>query len=235
MVTGRYGPAHEALQPHVPAPDLGQHTTPSHWIDARRRRGAGDEPPPAFREDRRLQSPMARTRSHPTMSASAVASEAPPSSEISTEGGGDETARATPAGTDKDGEAAAGTAPPEGTTRETNAKKKQQMDGDDDQAAAEEEEEERTKLVPVEHAYIDAVQARYYPEQKPSLPNMPEELFQFVPDHLRDRLRAVRARAAAAMEASEDEGVLYQYRAKAIRTGARRNLAGHASPTVSHA
>ena len=132
------------------------------------------------------------------MSASAVASEAPPSSEISTEGGGDETARATPAGTDKDGEAAAGTAPPEGTTRETNAKKKQQMDGDDDQAAA---EEERTKLVPVEHAYIDAVQARYYPEQKPSLPNMPEQLFQFVPDHLRDRLPPWR-RAAMRTRAS---------------------------------
>ena len=68
----------------------------------------------------------------------------------------------------------------------------------------------------VGHAYVEAVQARHRPAQEPPLPDVPEELFQFVPDHLRDRFRAARARAAAAMGASrdEDEGVLRQYRAK---------------------
>lgn len=168
-----------------------------------------------------------RTRSHQTMSTSAVADEAPPSPEISTENGG-KTTRATPAGTNKDGEAAAAT-PPEGTARKTKAKR-QEIDGGDDQAAA---EEKRTKLVRVEHGYIDAVQARYPEQEEPSLPDMPEELFQFVLDHLRDRFRAVRARAAAAMKATrdEDEGVLYQYRARGYAEvevlGRRRRREGY--------
>ena len=122
-----------------------------------------------------------------------------------------------------------GTAPPEGTTRETKAKKKQEMDGDDDQAE-EEEEEERTKLVRVEHAYIDAVQARYDPEQEPSLPNMPEELFQFVPDHLRDRLPPWR-RAAMRTRASFISTTL---RLSAPALGGRASSPEFGRPCIPH-